>query len=112
MDELPETYHIRQMHPEDLVGSEESLFEFLSGWFGGPQLYMQKKGHPRLRMRHSAYVIGLQARDEWLLCMRQAIDELVADDALRGRLNAAFTDMATHLINTEGAARCTDANGK
>lgn len=112
MDELPEAYHIRRMHPEDLAGSEESLFEFLSGWFGGPQLYMQKKGHPRLRMRHTPYVIGVQARDEWLLCMRQAIDEQVADADLRGRLNAAFTDMATHLINTDGAAPCPTANGK
>ena len=51
MDELPEAYAVRQMHPESLQGSEQSLFEFLSGWFGGPSPYIAKKGHPRLRMR-------------------------------------------------------------
>ncbi len=53
MDELPEAYTVRQMHPESLQGSAQSLFEFLSGWFGGPALYVAKKGHPRLRMRHA-----------------------------------------------------------
>jgi len=52
MDELPEAYTVRQMHPESLAGSETSLFEFLSGWFGGPDLYVAKEGRPHLRMRH------------------------------------------------------------
>lgn len=49
IDELSEAYAVRQMHPESLQGSEQSLFEFLSGWFGGPSLYIAKNGHPRLR---------------------------------------------------------------
>jgi hemoglobin len=53
MDELPEAYTVRQMHPESLDGSATSLFEYLSGWFGGPGLYVAKNGHPRLRMRHA-----------------------------------------------------------
>lgn len=107
MDELPEAYGIRQMHPEDLSGSAESLFLFLSGWFGGPPLFMQQRGHPRLRMRHAPYAITPQARDEWMLCMRQALAEQVADPALRGALEQAFEQMAQHLINTgEHAGSC------
>ena len=100
MDELPEAYTVRQMHPESLAGSEESLFEFLSGWLGGPPLYVAKKGHPRLRMRHHPYAIGPVERDEWMLCMRQALKEQVPDEAFREKLDAAFAGMADHLLNT------------
>jgi hemoglobin len=100
MDELPEAYTVRQMHPESLAGSEESLFEFLSGWLGGPPLYVAKKGHPRLRMRHHPYVIGPGERDEWMLCMRQALKEQVPDEAFREKLEAAFAGLADHLLNT------------
>lgn len=100
MDELPEAYTVRQIHPESLAGSEESLFEFLSGWLGGPPLYVAKKGHPRLRMRHHPYAIGPVERDEWMLCMRQALKEQVPDEAFREKLEAAFAGMADHLLNT------------
>lgn len=99
MDELPEAHTVRQIHPESLTGSEESLFEFLSGWLGGPPLYVAKKGHPRLRMRHHPYVIGPVERDEWMLCMRQALEEQVCDPVFRGRLETAFSGMAEHLVN-------------
>lgn len=99
MDELPEAYAVRQLHPESLTGSADSLFKFLSGWFGGPPLYIRERGHPRLRMRHRTYAIGPTERDEWLLCMLQALDEQVADEALRAGLIRAFTDMAEHIVN-------------
>ena len=83
-----------------MAGSEESLFEFLSGWLGGPPLYVAKKGHPRLRMRHHPYAIGPVERDEWMLCMRQALKEQVPDEAFREKLDAAFAGMADHLLNT------------
>lgn len=101
MDELPETYHVRRMHPDNLADSEEKLFEFLSGWFGGPSLYIAKKGHPRLRMRHAPYMVGPRARDEWMLCMTQALTEQVADVAFRTRLIDTFAQMADHMINAE-----------
>ena len=88
MDELPEAYTVRRMHPESLAGSADSLFDFLSGWFGGPPLYSQKKGHPRLRMRHMPFSIGVLERDQWLACMDQAMTELGVDPALRERLKA------------------------
>lgn len=99
MDELPEAYNVRRLHPDSLEGSADSLFKFLSGWFGGPPLYIRERGHPRLRMRHFPFTIGPLERDEWLLCMRQALDEQVADEALRAGMLRAFTDMAAHIVN-------------
>lgn len=102
MDELPEAYRVRRMHPEDLAGSAASLFDFLSGWFGGPDLYVRKKGHPRLRMRHNPYAVGPAERDEWMLCMGQALSEQVADTALRDHLIRTFSQIADHMVNTPG----------
>ena len=99
MDELPEAYTVRRMHPEDLKSSEENLFDFLSGWFGGPSLFIERKGHPRLRMRHSPYAVGLAQRDEWMLCMAQALTEQVADVAFRTQLIDTFAQMADHMVN-------------
>lgn len=106
MDELPEAYAVRQMHPESLKGSAESLFEFLSGWFGGPSLYIAKKGHPRLRMRHAPYAVGPMVRDEWMLCMTQALTEQVTNQVLRASLIEIFSQMASHLINTDAQRGC------
>jgi hemoglobin len=99
MDELPEAYTVRFIHPPSLAGSADSLFKFLSGWFGGPQLYESERGHPRLRMRHHPYAIGPAERDQWLLCMRQALDEQVANPDLREAMFTAFANMAEHLVN-------------
>lgn len=99
MDELPETHGLRQLHPDDLAGSRQSLFEFLSGWFGGPPLYIEKKGHPRLRMRHMPFAIGPAERDQWMLCMRTALDEQVGDEALHQGVLNAFVQMADHMVN-------------
>ena len=99
MDELPETYGLRQLHPADLTGSRQSLFEFLSGWFGGPSLYIEKKGHPRLRMRHMPFAIGPGERDQWMLCMRTALDEQVSNEALHQGVLNAFVQMADHMVN-------------
>lgn len=99
MDELPEAYGVRQMHPQSLEGSAVKLFEFLSGWLGGPSLYIEKRGHPRLRMRHLPYTIGPQERDEWMLCMRTALAEQVENKALRAGLEQVFLQMADHMVN-------------
>lgn len=104
MDELPEAYTVRRIHPQTLAGSADSLFKFLSGWFGGPALYTRERGHPRLRMRHAPYQIGPVERDEWMLCMRQALNEQIADKALRGAILQAFSDMAQHMVNVEATS--------
>lgn len=100
MDDLPEAYSVRKMHPSDLAGSEEKLFEFLSGWLGGPDLYVQKRGHPRLRMRHNPYAVGAAQRDEWMMCMEQALTEQVADAPFRQHLIKTFSQLADHMVNT------------
>lgn len=106
MDELPEAYGVRQLHPATLEGSGQSLFEFLSGWLGGPPLYMEKKGHPRLRMRHAPYEVTQTMRNEWMLCMNQAVTEQVTDAAFQTWLLATFAQMADHMINTDSSQGC------
>ena len=106
MDELPETYALRQLHPESLAGTESLLFEYLSGWFGGPPLYTAKRGHPRLRMRHAPYSVSPVMRDDWMLCMTQVLTEQVAEADFREQLIATFAQMANHLVNTDGQHSC------
>lgn len=103
MDTLPEAHDVRAMHPRRLDGSAERLFKFLSGWFGGPPLYIRERGHPRLRMRHLPFAIGPAERDQWLRCMKQALAEQVADPRLRAAVEHAFAGMADHMINRPGA---------
>lgn len=74
MDTAPEAVHVRALHAASLKQSREKLFLYLTGWTGGPPLYEDKYGHPRLRMRHMPFAIGARERDEWLWCMRQAFD--------------------------------------
>jgi len=99
MDELPETYGIRKLHAEDLSGSRQKLFDFLSGWMGGPQLFVEKHGHPMLRQRHLHFPIGDAERDQWLLCMKLALADVVESEALRDELYAAFVKVADHMRN-------------
>ena len=99
MDELPESYGIRKLHPEDLQGSEEKLFKFLSGWMGGPQLFIEQYGHPMLRQRHMPFPISGSERDQWLMCMEKALQDVVEDAALRAELNASFAKVAEHMRN-------------
>lgn len=99
MDTLPEAWDIRKMHAADLSGSEEKLFLFLSGWLGGPNLYVERFGHPFLRARHLPFSIGSVERDQWMHCMRQALDELVADSALRLSLQQSLAAVANHMRN-------------
>jgi hemoglobin len=99
MDQLPQAQAVRRLHPPSLAHSADSLFKFLSGWFGGPPLYIRERGHPRLRMRHMHFAIGRAERDQWLLCMRQALHEQVADLQLRAAVEQAFVGMADHMIN-------------
>jgi hemoglobin len=105
MDTLPEAYGIRKLHPKDLTSSADKLFMFLSGWLGGPQLFVEKFGHPRLRGRHMPFSIGADERDQWMLCMRQAMEEQLADPDLRAWLDGKLTDLADFMRNRqEGGA--------
>jgi hemoglobin len=99
MEELPESYGIRKMHPADIKISEEKLFKFLSGWMGGPQLFVQEYGHPMLRQRHMPFTIGKEERNQWLMCMDIALRETLSDEALRQELTLAFVKVAEHMRN-------------
>jgi hemoglobin len=99
MDELPEAYGIRKLHAADLQSAQDKLFKFLSGWMGGPQLFVEQYGHPMLRRRHLPFAIGDNERDQWLLCMNQSLSEVVADAALRRELSDAFAKVAHHMRN-------------
>jgi hemoglobin len=99
MDTLPEAAPVRAMHAPDLSLSIEKLYEFLSGWLGGPALYMEKYGHPKLRARHLRVRIGPAERDQWMLCMRRALEETVADPQLRRELAEALGRVAEHMRN-------------
>ena len=99
MDTLPEAWEIRRLHPQDLSGSADKLYKFLSGWLGGPPLYWDEYGHPMLRRRHLPFPIAEAERDQWLMCMSQALDEQVEDEALRAALKDAFFKTADHMRN-------------
>jgi hemoglobin len=99
MDELPEAHGIRKLHPASMQGSQEKLFQFLSGWMGGPQLYVEKHGHPMLRQRHLPFPISEAERDQWLLCMKQALQDVVEDAQLRAELISSFSKVADHMRN-------------
>lgn len=99
MDTLPEAYGIRKLHQPDLSSAEEKLFMYLCGWLGGPQLYVEKYGHPRLRARHLPFAIASDEAAQWMLCMRQAMAETIADEDLRKGLDKALTDLALHMRN-------------
>jgi hemoglobin len=99
MDLEPAYALLRAMHPTDLQGSRDKLHWFLCGWLGGPDLYQQRFGHPRLRARHLPYPIGIAERDQWLACMMSAMDELQVDPALAQRLAEAFFGTADWMRN-------------
>jgi hemoglobin len=102
MDTLPEAKTIRAMHARDLGAVKNVLKRYLSEWTGGPKLYSPEKGHPRLRQRHMGFAIGNAERDAWLLCMRGALEETVADDRARQELDAALTKLADWMRNQAG----------
>lgn len=99
MDERPEFAGIRALHPDDMAGSREKLYLFLSGWMGGPSLYIERFGHPMLRARHLPFPIGASERDQWLACMDQAMRDLELDERLRASLLGAFQRTADHMRN-------------
>ena len=99
MEELPEAREIRHLHAPDLSEARDKLFMFLSGWLGGPPLYIQKYGHPRLRQRHMPFPIGEAERDQWMMCMNQAMKDVGIAEELQKELSAAFFKTADFMRN-------------
>ena len=99
MDAREDTQPLRQMHAKDLRVSRDKLFMFLSGWLGGPQLYTEKYGHPRLRQRHMPFEVDSAARDQWMNCMIQAMEDVGIEEGIRQELEAAFFKTADFMRN-------------
>lgn len=101
MDTLPEAAHCRAIHPADLSDSEAKFCDYLTGYLGGPPVYVEKHGHPMLRRRHFVAPIGPAERDEWLLCFRRAMDETIENPKLREIIWTPVERLAFHMQNQE-----------
>lgn len=99
MDTLPEVKDIRDQHAPDLTDAKNKLVMFLTGWSGGPQLYIEKFGHPRLRARHLPFKIGEKERDQWLYCMFKALEDIVKSEQLKSDLKKSFAHIADFMRN-------------
>lgn len=99
MDSRPDAAAIRAMHPPDLTESRRRLWMFLVGWSGGPQIYVQERGHPRLRARHLPFPVDEAARDAWLSCFVAAMDDCRVEGELRTVLFGAIARLADHMRN-------------
>ncbi|MGO8954924.1 MAG: group II truncated hemoglobin [Rhodomicrobium sp.] len=99
MDTLPEARIIRAMHLADLAPTKAILKDYLGEWLGGPTLYSQKRGHPRLRMRHTRFSIGPAERDAWMTCMRGALEEAVPGEGLRSEIGQKLYQLADWVRN-------------
>lgn len=95
----PDTKGILNMHPKDLTSTRDKFYMFMVGWTGGPQLFVEKFGHPRLRMRHFPFKIGVSERDQWLLCFNTAVEDLNYSDDIKSVLMPAITGLADHMRN-------------
>ena len=90
---------IRKLHPQDLSGSRQKLFMFLCGFMGGPSLYTEKFGEPRMRTRHLPFSIGVSERDQWLSCMSRAMEDVGLEQEVCRSLGKAFYQTADFMRN-------------
>lgn len=99
MDLEPAYAELRALHPSSTEGSRDKLFWFLCGWLGGPDYFVERFGHPRLRARHMPFRIGIAERDQWMACMMQAMAECELDSELQRRLSESFMGTADWMRN-------------
>jgi hemoglobin len=98
--QVPNDAVLGPMYPmDDLAGAEQRLRDFLIGRFGGPQRYVEQRGHPRLRMRHMPFAIDGEARNRWVALMDRSLDEAALPQDVTDLLRAFFHSTATFLRN-------------
>jgi hemoglobin len=102
MESSPEAKQTRDLHPEDMSEARKRLYMFLSGWFGGPNLYWKAYGHPRMRARHMKFAIGPVERDQWIWCMQKAVDSRPFHPEFKAYIMKSFIDFAHHMQNRKG----------
>lgn len=99
MESAPEAADLYAIHPLPLDDIRQKFFEFLSGWLGGPALFEQKYGHPRLRARHLPFQVDEKLRNQWMFCMEQALNDVVENKMLRQGIRQSIGQLASHMIN-------------
>ena len=99
MDSDPAASGIRAMHANDLSPMRDRLFEFLSGWLGGPPLYFKRPDHKCIVSAHRPFAIGEQERDEWMMCMRRAMEDCGVSEEVRTMLDKPFLRMCEAFRN-------------
>ncbi|NEX62739.1 group II truncated hemoglobin [Noviherbaspirillum galbum] len=102
MELEPEFAGIRALHPPATDGSRDKLYWFLTGWLGGPGMYVERFGHPRLRARHLPFAIASAERDQWLRCMAWAMQDVGIAEDLQMRLMQSFFQTADWMRNKAG----------
>lgn len=99
METAPEAAELYAIHPLQLDVIRQKFFEFLSGWLGGPPLFEEKYGHPRLRARHMPFTVDQVLRDQWMFCMNQALDDVIEHTLIKEGIRQSIGQLATHMIN-------------
>lgn len=102
MDSDSRAAGIRAMHAQDLTEAREKLFMFLTGWTGGPQLYIERYGHPQLRARHLPFPVDESARDQWMYCMIKSLHENAVEEPVLTRLASVLYELADFMRNRAG----------
>ena len=102
MDLEPKYSAWRAAHGSEWTKARQHLFWFLCGWMGGPQHYTERFGHPKLRLRHMPFSIGILERDQWVSCMEHAMQETGVPEDLRTQLSESFFQTADWMRNTPG----------
>ncbi|MFD2165829.1 group II truncated hemoglobin [Thalassotalea euphylliae] len=101
-DEMESNIHLKELldiHELPLDGIRQKVFEYLSGWLGGPPLFEEKYGHPRLRQRHLHVAVTRKQAELWMLCMTNALNKTVEHEPLKRELKQKFGQLAAHMIN-------------
>lgn len=101
MAELPQADEIRRMHAENMDEIKQKLFEYLSGWMGGPRLYVEKYGTVCLTKPHKPYAINADHRDQWLMCMDEALERVEASEAVKDMLKEPMYGIADMIRNRD-----------
>lgn len=102
-DEMESNIHLKELldiHQLPLDGIREKFFKYLSGWLGGPPLFEEKYGHPRLRQRHMHVAVTQKQAQLWMLCMTNALNKTVEHEDLKNHLKQQFGQLAAHMVNT------------
>jgi hemoglobin len=100
MEQDPQVQELLAIHPLPLDNVREKFYEFLSGWLGGPPLFANKYGHPRLRKRHAPFTVSPKLKTQWMFCMDKALTQCIDNPEVVAALHQAFDDLAEHMINS------------